>query len=80
MSRRRPADEPIADSVPFPDATKGYYPTPCEHERCGHPQGAGRPRSGWVQTKAAGDEHAVWHCSFRCASIHLIKRELRGAA
>lgn len=53
----------------------------CPEPRCGQPQaGPGHPRKGWVQTKAAGETQALWHCSWHCASRYAIRRELAGAA
>ena len=67
-----------AGEIPFPEATKGYHPTPCTEPRCGQPQeGAERPRKGWVQIKAAA-ETALWFCGWHCAGRHAIRRELGG--
>lgn len=69
-----------AESIPYPDATKGYIPMPCNQPACGQPQeGPGHPRRGWVQLKRAGEVITLWFCSFHCVSRYAIRRELAGA-
>lgn len=65
----------------MPDQTLPPIPSPCDHDRCGQPQtGPGHPRKGWVQLKRAGEQTALWFCSFHCTSRYAIRRELAGAA
>lgn len=47
---------------------------PCLTPNCGQPKNPGAPRHGWVQTKAAGDPHALWWCSWTCAAHHAADR------
>lgn len=78
-----PKDVALETGLPMRDLAelRRDFPSPadraCIEPRCGHPRGVGRPPTGWVQIKPAG-EPGAWFCSWACTE-RLVLDQIRKA-